>query len=214
MATLADLVSKVRRLIADENSALYSDALITDGLLTAIDAILPWMPKQLTQALVGDGVAVSFALPSNCYRIVAVLDSSSGAFIPALRMNAYGSPGDNLMTNQDWCEYPEGYVTFANTIQVDESMTVYYSAVWPKPSIGSDVISVPSYAHPALAYYAASYTLLNKATSGASLNQWDQAGVDSGTPVMNPMKDMSSYFLERFRIEMDRLPHRIRGAHG
>jgi hypothetical protein len=31
---------------------------------------------------------------------------------------------------------------------------------------------------------------------------------------MNPMKDMSTYYLERFRIEMERMPAMLKGVYG
>jgi hypothetical protein len=132
-------------------------------------------------------------------------------YIPANILSVGKSPGSDLETNQDWMEYPEGYLSLANAPTSD--LVVHYAAVWEAPVDDDDTIEAPSWTHRALVFYAASYALLDKASSASNIRQWN-VNIDSGTPVMNPMRDMSSYFMERFTIEMDRMPARIRGVHG
>lgn len=213
MATRQELRELVLRLLADPDGAQFEADLVNDGIVAALDAILPWHFKRSVTTLEGDGTLVAFQLPTDLYRILAVLDEASGNYIPKNILAAGRSPGDDLVSNQDWLEYPEGSITFANAPDDGITMTVYYGAVWDKPADDNTSLVVVEQVHQALAYYAASYTLLQSATASANVRQFN-IDVDSGTPVMNPMRDMSGYFLERFRIYMDMMPSMERGVHG
>lgn len=211
MATLSDLRDRVYRVLADQTHDQYSADLVDDGIRAALEAILPWVPKTSEETLVGDSVEVSFELPEDLYRITAVFDETSGYYIPQNILAAGTSPGNNLQSNQDWMEYPEGYLSLANAPEAD--LIVYYGAVWTVPEDDDDVIEPPDWLHRALVFYAASYAMLDKASSASNIRQWN-LNIDSGTPAMNPMRDMSVHFYERFVIEMERMPARQRGVHG
>lgn len=211
MATLSELRDRVFRVVADPGGQQFSTGLINDGIVAALESVLPWVFKRSVETLTADGILTSFALPLDLYRIVAVFDTDSGIYIPKNILSSGESPGHDLESNQDWMEYPEGYLSLANA--PDGDMILHYGAVWDVPVDDDDVIEPPEWIHRALVFYAASYILLDRATAAANIRQWN-VEVDSGTPIMNPMRDMSTYFLERFRIEMERVPARIRGVHG
>jgi hypothetical protein len=211
MASLSDVRNRVYRLLSDASAQQFSAELIDDGINAALVAILPWIFKKSTETLTGDGTETEFELPEDLYRVIAVLDEDTGLFIPQNSLSAGQSPGSDILSNQDWLEYPEGSISFANPPGSD--VILYYGATWASPVDDDDELECPPWLSFAITYYAASYTLLDKASSASNIRQWN-VSVDSGTPVMNPMKDMSTYFLERFRIEMDRVPSRMRGVHG
>lgn len=211
MATFSEVRAKVYRVLADPSAQQYSATLINDGIVAALEAILPWVFKRSEVVLEADGETTEFELPEDLYRITAVFDADSGLYLKQNTLSAGDSPGSDLNSNQDWMEYPELSLSLANAPETD--ITVFYGATWAVPEDDDDVLEPPSWCTRAIVFYAASYALLEKASSAANIRQWN-VQVDSGTPVMNPMRDMSTYYLERFRIEMDRMPARIRGVHG
>jgi hypothetical protein len=213
MTTLTELRERIYRVIADPSASQFSSDLVDDGIRAALEAVLPWVFKKSVETFDGDGVEASYDLPEDCYRVVAVFDESSGTYIPQNTMSANTSPGENIVSNQDWMEYPHGEISFANPIEDGKTITVHYGAIWEAPVDDDDDIEAPTWLHRALVYYAASYALLEKASSSSNIRQWN-VQIDSGTPIMNPMRDMSTYFLERFRIEMERVPAVAKGTYG
>lgn len=211
MATFSEVRAKVYRVLADPSAQQYGATLINDGIVAALEAILPWVFKRSEVVLEADGVITEFELPEDLYRITAVFDADSGRYLKQNTLSAGDSPGSDLNSNQDWMEYPELSLSLANAPTQD--ITVFYGAVWAVPEDDDDALECPGWCIRAIVYYAASYALLEKASSSANIRQWN-VQIDSGTPIMNPMRDMSTYYLERFRIEMDRMPARIRGVHG
>lgn len=209
MAQLTDIRDRVYRLLSDLDGTQFDVDLIDDGIVAAHDAILPWVFKRSNATLEGDGETVLFELPTDYYRMVAVYDADQGINIPQNILSAYQSPGQNIETNQDWIEYPEGYISFANA--PEEDVILYYGAKWTYPTADTDVLEVPDWLLQAVVLYAASYSLMEKASNSSNIRQWN-IQQDSGTPVMNPMKDMSSYLLERFTLYMKMIPARERGA--
>jgi hypothetical protein len=211
MATLSDLREKTLRVLSDPTGQQYSGDLLDDGIRAALAAILPWLWKRSLEVIECDGEEVTFELPADMYRVVAVLDDTLGMYIPQNILSAHTAPGKDLVTNQDWMEYPEGYISFANPPEGD--VQVHYGAVWAEPVNDDDVIEPPTWCHRAIIFYAASYALLEKSSSSANIRQWNVT-VDSGTPIHNPMRDMSTYYYERFTAEMEHMPAMARGVYG
>lgn len=217
MTTLSDLRNRCLRILGDDTGSQFSDELLNDGVMAALDAILSWYPKSQTLVCEGDDEKTSFDLPADFYRIAAVFDSNTGMYIPAATMAPFQSPGGNIEANQDYLEFPDGSIVFANALVAETSCTVYYYASWPHVTEDDDlndwVIPTPIWLDTALALYTSSYALLQKASQSSNIRQWN-VDVDSGTPAMNPMRDQSGYLMERFAIEMNRIPARMRGVRG
>lgn len=213
MATLLDLRERIQRVISDPSGAQYSADLLNDGIVAALEAILPWVAKSSVEEFDTDGETLEFELPEDLYRINAVFDAETGVYIPQNILAAGRSPGYDIETNQDWLEYPEGTLSLANAPASDGQVILYYSATWEVPADDDDDIEAPAWTHRAIVFYAASYAILEKASSASNIRQWN-VQVDSGTPVMNPMRDASEHFYKRFLAEMDRIPARSRGVHG
>ena len=213
MATLSELKARVLRLLADVGTT-YSEDLIFDGVRAALEEILPWVPKQSVSVLTGDGSKVEFDLPADLYRVIAVYDEDTGLYLPAASMSALDAPGQDIDANQDWIEFPEGKISFAKPLADSLTATLFYAATWTVPAAGASTIEAPLWIHRSLCLYTCSYVLFATATSMARINQWDVKSVDAGTPDMNPVKDMSNFFYERFLQSMKLVPARMRGSRG
>jgi hypothetical protein len=215
MATLAEVIAKIRRILGDPGgaNALYEDALLTDGVLEALIAILPWVSKESTSNLTGTGSTYEFALPSDCAEVEAIWSESDKQFLPKAGLFP-GAPwlnGEGSSFDQNaWLEYPSGKVSFSIAPLASTVMRVFYSAYWTAPTNNASILEPPAYALPGIAYYTAAYALAPKAVGAANVRQYNTK-VDSGIPTHNPMVDMSKYLMQRFEIEMSRCPARQRG---
>jgi hypothetical protein len=215
MATLGEVIAKVRRILGDPGGtdALYGDALLTDGVLEALTAILPWVSKECTSNLTGNGSTYEFALPSDCAEVEAVWDESQQQFLPKAGLFP-GTPwlnGESSAYDQNlWLEFPAGKISFSTALTASKIAKIFYSGYWSQPSQSTDELEPPDYALPGIAYYTAAYALNPKAVGAANVRQYNTK-VDSGVPIHNPMVDMSKYMLYRFETEMSRCPARQRG---
>lgn len=208
MAKLSEVRDMVLRLLSDDGTQFDAD-LTLDAISAAHKAVLPWIFKQAKATLAGDGDITAFSLPSDCYRIVSVYDDDEGLFVPKGAMGPGTSPADNVNINNDWVEYPKGYLSFANAPAAN--IVLHYGAYWSEPATDETELEVPDCLLTPIVLYAASYSLLQKASSASNIRQWN-VKIDSGTPVMNPMRDSSQYLLERFKIEMSTLPITDKGT--
>jgi len=206
--TLGELRSRILRLLGDPEGAGYSGDLLLDGIVAAMEAILPWMPKTARTLFTGDGNTVIYALPSDLYETEAVVVNLSGEVLPRSVL----SPGQKLglySTNvNQWIEYPSGSMTFAKALRTGEVYDLYYLARWTKPtttSLDSEVLETPDVALTGLTIYAAAYVILPTAIGVSELNPF-KTRVDSGNPTHNPMQDTALYLLDLFAKEMNRHP--------
>lgn len=209
MATLLEAKDKVLRLLNDTAGEQFEEDLLIDGISAAHKAVLPWLFKRNKATFEGDEETASFALPSDFYRVISVLDKTEGIFIPHGVMGPNTRPADNVVINNDWTEYPSGYMSFANAPEGD--VDLFYGAYWTEPATDSAQLEVPDCLITPMILYATSYALLQKAVASSNIRQWN-VQVDSGTPSMNPMRDTSQYLLERFKIEMSLLPAILKGS--
>jgi hypothetical protein len=214
MTTKAEVRNRVLRLLGDPQGAQYEVSLLDDALASALIAVCKWVPKTQNTALAGDNSKLEFDLPANLYRITAVLDSSNDFFLPQTNLTPGISPGvgkasNNQITGNDWIEYPEGHITFANA--PSGSITVYYGAIWKYPTEDNEALETPSFLLTAITYYCCGYVVSNNALASANTRQYN-VKVDSGTPSENPLRDMATYFFKLFENEMNSLPARVRGV--
>lgn len=215
MTTYADLVNRVLRTLKDVDQAKFDDDLIFDGLTAAHDAILPWVPNYGKVTVTTGSVGDLFELPSDCYIVDAVQLLTTGEFIPKNMFYAHSVRGQ-YATNNDWSEYPHGYISLAVALEEEDTFNVYYRAFWDKPSNSSDtahVITVPAYAHSGLVYYASSHCLIPESYSTANLNQFKMRP-EQGTPVDNPIEVMSNFLMNRFYNEMKMMPPFVKAGGG
>jgi hypothetical protein len=218
--TFGEAKSELLRLLKDTQTEgtpvegnTISAALLQDGIHAALDAIVSRLWKQAvftvdedTEEAVAD--SRSYSLPVACIEIENVYDSHIGEFIPRIEM----AIGDALIASSGngWYTYPSGRITF--TAALTDEVSIYYSSLWDKPASDDDVLDPPGMSLTAILFFAASYCLLPGATSSANIRQYNTK-VDSGKPVDNTVQDMSSYFMKRFEIELQRIPQMQKGSY-
>lgn len=208
MATYSNLESRVARLLNDEEMARVSAEMVYDGILSGHDAILPWVPKTALVTLTSGSNGFLFALPADCYSVQSVLIVETNVFVPKATLSPRSSWTQGIQTDNNWIDYPMGYLTFSEEIEEGETIQVFYHAFWTKPSsppAAAFVIEVPTYAHQGMVYYAASQVMMQQATGSGGIRQFNTR-VDSGTPEDNPLLVLSQRFLERFYQEMKMMP--------
>lgn len=211
MTTYNDLRAQIRTLLGDTDGTNYVDALCLQAANAALIALLPWVYKAQTADFTGDGTKKAFDLPLDFYRLIGAWDEVSGYWLPEMTITPGVAPGDDPLSNQDWNLFPEGKITFANPLEDDKVVTLYYGASWTVLADGADDLEPPAWTHYGILLYACSWATLKTATDAANIRQYN-ISIDSGTPVMNPMKDMSEAFKNRFVEYMNSHPAKTRGA--
>lgn len=225
MTTLADMKQRVINLIGDSVELdLYgvpslpvrggqtSAAILLAGIESALDAISSriWKPSIFE---ISGGLS-SADLPDDLIDVEGVRDITTGDLLPQIPLQVGGS---FRAAQNGWSLYPSRTITFMNELGASGAK-VYYSAVWRKPitdiyvtELDDVVLDTPVTLTTAIAFYATSYCLLERASQAAVLRQYNTK-VDSGQPGDNPLRDMSNTFLERFEGEMKRFPQKQKGS--
>lgn len=214
MTTYANLHDRALRILDDPAGTDYDDDIVYDSFTAAFDAILPWVPMFNEAILTAGSIGDVFQLPDDVYSVQAVQRVEDGYFLPRATIAPNTQRNVSLDIENNWIEYPSGYLSLHATLDEGGELKVYYLAEWPKPSTASDftfVVTVPSYAHQGMVLYAASQMLLPTGTSTATIRQWNLR-VDSGTPEDNPLELMSDVFLRRFHHEMKMMPPYIKAT--
>jgi len=149
----------------------------------------------------------SYALPDDLYQIEACVDDDTGKILPSAQLIPGRTHGENISGDNDWLEFPNGYITFSKDISVGETYTLYYLAHWDKPATNglNDTIEPPEYTHLGLLLYSSAYMLFPNAISASEVRQFNTK-VDSGNPEHNPMQESATYLLKLFNDEMNRHP--------
>lgn len=208
METLNSLRVRILRMLGDPDGVTYTNDLLLDAIGAAFDAILPWVPKTAISTITGDGSAVSFALPSDCYQITAIEIQSTGEIIWPAVLSPGVFRGALLSTTNDWIEYPAGFITFSKIPDTDVVYNLYYQAYWTKPTattLGTTVLQPPDFSMVGVVLYATAYAILPAAVSIAEVRNW-LSRQDLGTPEHNPMQKTADYLLKLFAQEMNRHP--------
>lgn len=213
--TLQNALDKVRGLIADPggDEPLYSDELITAGLMESLHAILPWVAITATSEFDGNGTTHQFELPADLYEVQALHSSVTNSFIPRIGLfpgSIWMSGEGTAMDEQSFIEYPDGYVSVSVPPSANDTLTVYYTAYWPETTDPGDSLTPPASAYAAMCYYAASYCLQTKGQSAANIRQYNTK-VDSGNPEHNPVLELAKFYLKKFDSEITRHPTTQRG---
>ena len=214
--TFADLKRKIIRALSDEvlevgsGDALiggntYSAEILMDSIHAALIAISSriWKPSTFNIA----GALDTSILPSDLIEVESVYDKTLGVLLPKLGLWV----GENFTSSigTGWTLFPSGNITFMNPLG-SNGCTIYYSAEWDTPIADEDLVESPKQTLVCLILYAASYCLLVTAVASGNLANY-KTKVDSGQPTDNPAKDMSNFMLQRYEIELQRLPMMEKG---
>lgn len=207
MTTVSQLYTRVGRMLGDVGFDGYDEGLFYDAFSSALDAILPWVPKRAQMTITGTGASL-YQLPSDLYEAEGVIVDSTGEILPRAMLIPGYFIGETLQGVNDWIEYPYGYISFSKDVSVGETYTLYYLAHWDKPVDESDLVNTieaPDYTVTALTLYTTAYMLYPSAVSAAEVRQFNTK-VDSGNPEHNPMQQAATYLMRLFIDEMNRHP--------
>lgn len=212
MATYGEFAERLLHTLGAEPDATYSDALLYEACVNALNAILPWCPRQNTSDVSVTADHRSVTVPTDCWRIEAVLDNTNGLFLPRFEIR----PGAirRLTTDTsykaftDWMEYPKGTILLSNLTDVARSLTVFYLAYWGKPADKDDsefALPMPESAFTGMIYYAAAHCLVPGSVNSAQIRQFNTK-IDSGTPVDNSLEVEAKFLRQLFIEEMKQQP--------
>lgn len=202
MTTLTELHAKIYRILNDPDEKTYELDMMNDGIHAGLDAIMPWVPMLSTTELIytsGSSAGTLFDLPDDLYDIEAVY-SVSGSPIPPALLSPTTYRGSQVTVN-DWLLFPRNQISFS--LALTENVTVYYLAYWPKITVKTSNVGVPSHIITALSFYAAAYCLIPEGISSAEIRQWNTK-IDSGNPEHNPVAVRVNALLHLFDVEMRR----------
>lgn len=213
MTLYSAIVSRIDRVIAGVESQVTDD-LKYDSVCAALDVMLPWQAKRSTQTLTGDGSATSFALESDLYEIDAVVLDETGELLSLAMLSPGLYRGDNMAGDNDWLEFPSGYLSFSKAIDSGDTVTVYYRAHWDKPEDADDAdfeLTIPAFLEQPLVYYASAYCITPESITTATVRQY-ATKIDAGTPVHNPLSDSVKFLLTLFNDIMNSHPKQLIGS--
>lgn len=179
---------------------LPSDRKFTEGeLLVAIATALKAFAAAHTgyasvSTYPADGVTVEFPLPDNN---IGTEDAVVGVMVgPAWMRRAYVWPSDALEARNTYLLWPGGTIRFP--VPPSKDLTVYYVAFYPSPETDDSVITVPSWAEEALAYYAAAKLLERIAAKTAQLGAF-KSRKEAGDPEDNPILRLVEHYYRRYK---------------
>ena len=207
MISYGDLALKVARLLSDPDNSTYSEELIWDGVVSALDAVMPYIPQFAFDTLTAGSGGDVFQLPDDLYAIQAVRVKESGVYLPKATM-APSSVKSSAEEDNDWLDYPTGYLSLSVALDEGDELELFYFSYWPKPATETDLtfqITVPDVAYEGLMLYAASHCLMSRAVSAANIRQFNLRE-DSGNPEHNPIKEMGEAYRHLFYQEMKTMP--------
>lgn len=203
MATLNELKDRVLHILSAIEDSEFDESrdmeLVVDGISTAHDAILPWIPKK-AQIEIPSGTTV-YELPDGVYDIQGIMDETAGEVINQLVLE----PGVINLASY-WFPFPEGSVTFSEETQ--NALTMFYLTYWDKPSEEADLdndMEPPDMCLVPMTYFATAYVLMPDSVQTAEIRQFN-VKADSGNPEDNPIEKMVKFLLTMFRQDMDSLP--------
>lgn len=213
-----ELKLKVLSLLSDEllneesasGSPIAGTQTSAELLLDAVDAALIACSTRVWKPSVVDtpaGVS-AYELPVNFIDMEGVRDKSNSKLIPRIPLKV------GQIYEIGWSLYPFKTITF--TKPMISGATLYYSSKWNSPSnedgdIDSFEHEFPYMLIPAVTLYSAHYCMLSRASQSAVIRQYNTK-VDSGTPIDNPILDMSKSFHTQFETELKRLPQTEKGV--
>ena len=206
--TYGEFVEKVLRLLDDPGQQIYEDGLVWDGICGAHEAIMPYAPKFAQATLTAGSAGDLYTLPTDLYSIQAVQDVDSGKFIPRATLAPLTARSSTSISDNDWIEYPNGYLNLSVALSEGDQLRLYYFAYWNKPETESDlgfILEVPTAALVGMMYYAGSHCLLPKSSNSANIRQFNLR-VDSGNPEDNPLRVQAELYRKLFFQEMKMLP--------
>lgn len=184
-----------------------SAKILEDGVKAALAAAAHkiWKPATLE---IAEGVS-TVTLPDDFIDVEGIRDNTTGKLLSSLPLKV------NSDYESGWINFPYGYLAFSAALA--DGGLMYYSAMWSVPvedgygNKDSYEMDMPLFLVPAVTYYAAAYAFFQRATQSAVIRQYNTK-IDSGTPIDNPLLEMSKTFMMMYETELKRLPTMTKGV--
>jgi len=187
--------AELGRILDDEDAGnqAHSDSTRLDGLNAALRAMMAYRPLQTKS--VHTNVA-QITLPTDCYRIEAILEASEDGSLSPITPDEVGG----LLGWYVW----SGIIYLPS--EADEA-TLYYQSYYPAIAIGASDIPVPIWARIAVLYRAAAHCLVPNQVSRARLGAFHDRQ-DAG-PLDNSLIQSSNWLIAEFERVMAEHKHSL-----
>lgn len=204
---------------------------LLNGIEAALQAVCSKFPRPRTLTFVAGS---QFPLPVDFIRPEAVWDSKTRLPLPLISLDSNISMyGEANFSGNAFSIYPasEGTQVLADPPEIwdstvnqvenggvisfltkVDSVKLFYAALWPYPVLDDDVISAPAILNLPIQLFATHYCQMMNASKAGGIRQFNTK-VDSGSPLDNPLLDLSKFFLSMYYNAMDQVPMQPSGVH-
>ena len=117
MNTYGDIRLRLLHLLNAEANTTYSDDLVFDSIMGAVEAILPWVAKR--QLVVLEGRIDKYVFQSLPYQIDGIQDIDTLETLPQLQLMASGKVLAKQIRSITWVEYPVGTILFNELLETE-----------------------------------------------------------------------------------------------
>lgn len=186
----AEFTLLLGRTLDDEDNAnpAHSTNVRVDGLNAALRAFAAHRPIQSRATF---GAVSSFTLPTDCYRIAAIVAVDEDGSSVSLSAATIGNPGEMFDEDSYWVW---GTTVFLGKEYV--SSTLYYHAYYPIVTTSTTDIAVPTWARDAIVYLTAAHCLVPNMTSRARLGAFNDKA--DASPIQNSLIQASDWYISQF----------------
>jgi hypothetical protein len=212
MNTYGDIRLRLLHLLNAEANTTYSDDLVFDSIMGAVEAILPWVAKR--QLVVLEGRIDKYVFQSLPYQIDGIQDTDTLETLPQLQLMASGKVLAKQIRSITWVEYPVGTILFNEPLESSKKFNLYYRDYWSRPRDKSQMdfqFDFPRYAANGVVLWAAANCVVPSSVASSQIRQFNLR-VDSGTPVDNALEQSARFIRQLFVDEMSRMPKQDRGV--
>ncbi len=102
MTEYTELSTRVLRVLSDPGADNHGEEIVYDGICAGLDAVLPWFSSRKVHEIAGDGISVSFALPSDMYEIDAIVLRDTGEILPSAMLAPGVIRGPVMAGGEEW----------------------------------------------------------------------------------------------------------------
>lgn len=172
----------------DSTNPAHGTNLRVDGLNAALRAFVSHKPLQKSST---SSDVSTISIPSDCYRIAAVVATDSEGVSTPLSAATIGNPGDVFDADSYWVW--DSSIYLGDTYP---SVTLYYYAYYPTATINTTDIVVPDWAREAIVYLSAAHCLMPNLSSRARLGAFNDR--QDAAPLQNSLIQAANWFIEQF----------------
>ena len=203
-----------RSILKDVNGTKWSDDNLLDYVGWALDAFCAHTAYASSTTYEGDGVTYQFTLPDNVFvpleeaGLVYLFDPSD-EHLPIYLQPVYTSFDVQPSDPYGYYTWPEGTLCTTQPVDTDITLVVRHYAKYTHPLSDSDLITVPTWAHAAIAYRMGAYALAGLEIREAKISSYD-AKPDTGNPEDNATRIQAESWFKRYQDELALHPKQVR----